>query len=95
VSRAFDGPAVARAYILDHGADVKKLNRKPIPTLRDLHCAELAKQGTAIVMGGPGSRDELVNAIADLRWPHTAEARRVYYSSVSDGNVTATGHRPS
>jgi hypothetical protein len=70
-------------YIHAHDADAKKLSRKSAPTLRDIWRAELAKQGTFSLLGGPVRRDELVNAILDLRYPQAQAARDVFYAAVT------------
>jgi hypothetical protein len=40
--------------------------------------------GMECLMGGPQSKDELVNYIADMEFPDAARAREIYHTWVLD-----------
>lgn len=52
-----------------HDGYVKSIYRKPKAQLATMYRAELAAQGTTLVYGGPASKDELVSALVELRYP--------------------------
>lgn len=59
----------ARTLREAHDGYVKSIYRKPKSTLAGLYREELAAQGTTILFGGPASKDELVSALVELRYP--------------------------
>lgn len=72
----------AHAKIIHHDTYVRSLNRLTKANLAAVYRRELAKRGREILYGGPASRDELLSAIVDLRYPlaEMNEARQVYYA---------------
>jgi hypothetical protein len=74
----------AKAYILAHDEEAKVLNRKSRRELAAIETSELAAHGLVRLAGNPGSKDELVNHITDMRFPRAAEARAVYYAAAAE-----------
>lgn len=75
----------ARALITAHDDCARAVWRMSRARLAALYRAELAKHGRELLYGGPVSRDELTNAIVDLRYPldRMNEARQVWYAAAS------------
>ena len=48
---------------------VKSIYRKPKAALAQMYRSELADRGQYILFGGPSSKDELVSALVELRYP--------------------------
>lgn len=71
----------ARNLLLAHDDDVKALSRKPKYELAAIETSELAAHGMTRLFGGPCSKDELINSIANLRFPAAQqdEARHTIY----------------
>ena len=59
----------ARTLREAHDGYVKSVNRKPKAQLAIMYRAELADRGTQLLYGGPASKDELINALVELRYP--------------------------
>jgi hypothetical protein len=59
----------ARELRQGHDGYVRSLYRKPKTELASLYRQELAARGRTSLYGGPGSKDELVNALVFLRYP--------------------------
>lgn len=81
----------ATALVKEHDAYVRSVYRKPRAELARLYRSELAAQGIELLYGGPASKDELTNAIVDLRYPLAVmnEAREVYYKALYPAPVSA------
>lgn len=78
----------AREYILDHDQAVKRWYYRMNSAQRAALVREATRHATGggnWVLGGPGewSRDEQVNELARLIYPHANAAREVYYQAVS------------
>jgi hypothetical protein len=74
-----------KTYILAHDTRVKQLDRMSAASLRDAYRGSLAGSGSALVYGGPESRDEFINAICEVEFPHIASAREAYVQSIAEG----------
>jgi hypothetical protein len=59
----------ARVIREAHDSYVKSIYRKPKAALAQMYRSELAAQGRTILYGGPGSKDELISALVELRYP--------------------------
>ena len=59
----------ARTFREAHDGYVRSIYRKPKATLAAMYRDELADQGKQILFGGPGSKDELISALTELRYP--------------------------
>jgi hypothetical protein len=59
----------ARTLREAHDAYVKRLSRRTLPALHGDYRNELAANGRQLLMGGPVTRDELISALAELRYP--------------------------
>lgn len=75
----------ARAMITAHDDYARTVWRMSKARLAALYRAELGKRGKVLLYGGPASKDELTNAIVDLRYPldRMNEARQVWYAAAS------------
>jgi hypothetical protein len=71
-----------KAYIIEHDKRVKLLDRKTVAVLRSIYLAAMGDANEILVMGGPQSHDELVNAIIDMEFPEIRTAREAYVQSV-------------
>lgn len=78
---AFADGDQARAYLLEHDADARALNRLSVASLREVEARFLAAAGETRILGGPQSKDELVRSILEIRYPLAAQARETYYQS--------------
>jgi hypothetical protein len=70
-------PQQATHYLLAHDGEVKVLDRKPRHELAAIYTSELAARGIQQLGPCPMSKDELVNAISDLRFPFAQQARDI------------------
>jgi hypothetical protein len=68
-TQGFPTAESALAYRQEHDARVRALYRMTMPTLREIERTQLAQQGTHHVVGGPGGKDELINAILATEYP--------------------------
>ena len=59
----------ARTIREAHDGYVKSIYRKPKAALAQMYRSELADRGQYILFGGPSSKDELVSALVELRYP--------------------------
>ena len=75
-----------KAYIIHHDKRVKELGRMPAASLPAVYREALAKDGSALVYGGPESRDEFVNAIIEIEYPDVRAAREAYAQSAGEEN---------
>jgi hypothetical protein len=73
-------PEDPKAYILAHDKRVIQLDRMPIASLRSIYRDLLTEAGTALIYGGPASKDEFIGAIAELEFPDIRAAREAYVS---------------
>jgi hypothetical protein len=69
----------ARTYLLVHDTRVKKLDSRSPEVLNQVWREGLRMSGKECLMGGPQSKDELVNYIADMEFPDAARAREIYH----------------
>jgi hypothetical protein len=65
----FNSKAHAGRYLREHDKRAKMLTRASAASLRQVYRDTLADFGTVSVIGGPVSKDELVNAILGLEYP--------------------------
>jgi hypothetical protein len=73
----------ARAYILNHDADVKRWDRQSKTALANLVLGRMSQQNMIPVVGPHKySKDELVNWLADDRYPDVQAARDAYYAAI-------------
>ena len=68
----------ATEYIKRHDGRVKELDRKSKAALRNIYLAEMGDANEILLMGGPQSHDELVNAIIEMEFPDIASVRETY-----------------
>jgi hypothetical protein len=73
-------PQLARTYLLVHDTRVQKLDSKTPDVLNRVWREGLHMNGMECLMGGPQSKDELVNYIADMEFPDAARAREIYHA---------------
>lgn len=59
----------AATFRLAHDAYVKRLDKLSTGKLKFEYKRELAERNTYSVMGGPRSKDELISALVELRYP--------------------------
>lgn len=59
----------ARTLREAHDGYVKSIYRKPKAQLAVMYRAELADRGRQVLFGGPSSKDELISALTELRYP--------------------------
>lgn len=52
-----------------HDTYVRTISRKSKAALAVMYRDELASRGQQLLYGGPGSKDELIRALASLRYP--------------------------
>ena len=73
----------AIAYIRNHDADVRRWDRKPKYELVRLVLDRMRAMNILLVTGGPArwSKDELVNWLANDRYPDAQDARSIYYAA--------------
>ena len=76
-------PTQARIYFEARGAYAKRVSRLSRATLATDYRAELADRGMSLLYGGPATKDELLTAIINLRYPVAKinEATHVLYHS--------------
>jgi len=79
----------ANALLAAHDADVRALSRMTRHELAVLERSELAARGTERIMGGPVTKDELINAITNMRYPiaRQNEAIHVLHHDPQPGQV--------
>jgi hypothetical protein len=77
-------PQLARTYLLIHDTRVQKLDSKTPDVLNRVWREGLRMSGAECLYGGPQSKDELVNYIADMEFPDAARAREIYHTWVLD-----------
>jgi hypothetical protein len=77
----------ARELSKAHGEYARGAWRMTKAALASLYRAEISAQGTHLLYGGPGSKDELASAVVALRFPAAAlnEAIHVLHHQDSDG----------
>jgi hypothetical protein len=59
----------ARMFRTAHDIFIKRINRMTVSALRVEYAAELADRGREILYGGPSSKQELIAALGQLRYP--------------------------
>jgi hypothetical protein len=75
----------ARTIREAHDSYVKSIYRKPRATLAHMYRQELADQGIRLVYGGPASKDELISALVELRYPLASMNESVHVLYHVDG----------
>jgi hypothetical protein len=68
-----------------HDSYVKTIYRKPKTTLAHMYRQELADRGREILYGGPASKDELISALVELRYPLASMNESVHVLYHTDG----------
>jgi hypothetical protein len=71
-------PQDPKPYILAHDKRVVRLDRMPIAALRSIYRDLLTETGSALIYGGPVSRDEFISAVIDQEFPEDRAAREAY-----------------
>jgi hypothetical protein len=75
----------ARTIREAHDYYVKSIYRKPKATLAHMYRRELYARGIIPVYGGPASKDELIAALTELRYPLAAMNLSVHVLYHRDG----------
>jgi hypothetical protein len=75
----------ARTIREAHDGYVKSIYRKPKATLATMYRQELADRGMYSLFGGPMSKDELMSALVELRYPLAAMNESVHVLYHVDG----------
>lgn len=81
-------PAEAQQFRQDHDSYARAIWRKPKGTLAALYRQELAAAGRQLLYGGPVSKDELANALVDLRFPLGKLNESVHVLHHTDGIIS-------
>jgi hypothetical protein len=68
-----------------HDGYVQSIYRKPRTTLAHMYRQELADRGREILYGGPASKDELISALTELRYPLASMNESVHVLYHRDG----------
>jgi hypothetical protein len=77
----------ARTIREAHDYYVKSIYRKPKATLANMYRQELADRGRYSLFGGPMSKDELISALVELRYPLAAMNLSVHVLYHVDGII--------
>jgi hypothetical protein len=95
MTAAFPTTESASAYRKAHDARVRALSRMTVAELRRTEQAHLTAQGLTRILGGPGSKDEVLRAIIDAEFPADLmnEASHVLYHKPGE-NWSACEHCP-
>jgi hypothetical protein len=75
----------ARTIREAHDGYVQSIYRKPKTTLANMYRQELADRGTYSLFGGPASKDELISALVELRYPLASMNESVHVLYHVDG----------
>jgi hypothetical protein len=75
----------ARTIRIAHDGYVKTIYRKPKTTLAHMYREELAARGQYNLFGGPASKDELISALVELRYPLASMNESVHVLYHVDG----------
>jgi hypothetical protein len=75
----------ARTIREAHDGYVKSIYRKPKATLASMYRQELAARGYHLLYGGASSKDELISALVELRYPLAAMNLSVHVLYHVDG----------
>jgi hypothetical protein len=66
---------------------VQSIYRLPKATLATMYRQELADRGRTLIYGGPGSKDALISALVELRYPLASMNESVHVLYHRDGIV--------
>jgi hypothetical protein len=75
----------ARTIREAHDGYVKSIYRKHLTTLAHMYRQELTARGMYLAYGGPASKDELISALVELRYPLASMNESVHVLYHVDG----------